>query len=74
MAREKLSEAKVRKTNQPGMYGDGGGLWLRIEGGSKTWVYRFMIAGRARSMGFGPYPDVSLADARARAMEGDAPR
>lgn len=31
--------------------------------GAKSWVFRFMLAGRSREMGLGPYPAVSLADA-----------
>ena len=55
------------------MYGDGDGLWLQvreIEGGlSKTWIFRFMFAGRPRYMGLGPLRQVPLAKARARASE-----
>src|SRR5262249_2954018 len=57
----------------PGMYGDGDGLWLqvrKIEGGlSKTWIFRYMFAGRPRYMGLGPLRQVPLAKARARASE-----
>ena len=69
----KLTAAKVSKVQSPGMYGDGDGLWLQvreIEGGlSKTWIFRFMFAGRARYMGLGPLRQVPLAKARARAGE-----
>ena len=36
--------------------------------GSKSWVYRFALEGKLRDMGLGPYPDISLAEARERAM------
>jgi hypothetical protein len=52
MASEKLSALKVARARASGMIGDGGGLWLRVAaGGSKGWIFRFMIAGRGRQMG-----------------------
>jgi hypothetical protein len=37
----KLMALKVDKANQPGMYGDGGGLYLRVtDDGAKNWVTR----------------------------------
>jgi integrase len=64
----KLSPAKVRQTTKPGMYGDGGGLWLHVgPSGSKSWVFRYMLAGKAREMGLGPIVTVGLALARERA-------
>ena len=52
------------------MYGDGGGLYLRVtDYGAKNWVFRFMLNGRARSMGMGPLHTVNLAEARKRAGE-----
>ena len=36
-----------------GMYHDGGGLYLQVRaGGAKSWIFRFMLDGRAREMGF----------------------
>ena len=32
-----------------------------------SWIFRYMLDGRSRAMGFGPYPRVTLAEARARA-------
>jgi integrase len=47
------------------MYGDGGGLWLIVgKTGARSWVFKYMIAGRSREMGLGPCPAVSLAEAR----------
>jgi integrase len=66
----KLTALKVDKTNQPGMYGDGGGLYLRVtDDGAKNWVFRFMLNRRARWMGMGPLHTVSLSEARKRAGE-----
>jgi hypothetical protein len=64
----KLTALKVDKAKRPGMYGDGGGLYLRVtEDGAKNWVFRFMLNGRARWMGMGPLHTISLAEARKRA-------
>jgi integrase len=70
MASEKLTAVKVAKTRIPGMLGDGKGLWLRVApGGSKSWVFRFMLAGRSREMGLGSVDDVTLGEARELARE-----
>ena len=50
----RLTALKVSKAVQPGMYGDGGGLYLRVtRDGTKNWVFRFMLNGRPRWMGNG---------------------
>ena len=53
-----------------GKYADGAGLWLfkRPDGGAQ-WILRVTIHGRRREMGLGPYPAVSLAEARRKADE-----
>jgi integrase len=49
----------------PGLFADGGGLYLQISpAGTKSWVFRFSLAGRRRDMGLGPVADVTLAQAR----------
>src|SRR6476660_3861321 len=66
----RLTALKVEKAKRPGMYADGGGLYLRVtEDGTKNWVYRFMLSGRPRWMGMGPLHTIGLADARNRAAE-----
>ena len=53
-----------------GKYGDGDGLQLTISApGRGKWTYRFMIAGKAREMGLGDYPAVTLTDAREKAQK-----
>lgn len=72
MARDigKLSAVGVRNQTKPGLHGDGGGLYLQVtESGSKTWIYRFMLAGRRRDMGLGALHTVSLAEAREEARQ-----
>jgi integrase len=51
------------------MLGDGGGLWLiikeRQDGSlSRRWVFRFRRGGVYSEIPLGPYPDISLSDAR----------
>src|SRR5262249_26509962 len=68
------SPLKVARAKASGMYPDGGGLYLQVgervtEHSGRSWIYRFMLNGRAREMGLGPYPLYSLADARAKVMD-----
>jgi integrase len=66
----RLTALKVEKAKRPGMYADGGGLYLRVTGdGTKNWVYRYMLGGRPRWMGMGPLHTIGLADARNRTAE-----
>jgi len=66
----RLTALKVEKAKEPGLYPDGGGLYLRVTPeGTKNWVYRFMLAGRARWMGLGPVSLYGLQDARQRALD-----
>jgi integrase len=66
----RLSAFKVDKAKQPGMYADGGGLYLRVaEGGSKQWIFRYVVNGRLRDMGIGPCHTLTLVEARERATE-----
>jgi integrase len=72
MAREmgRLSALAVKRESRPGMLHDGGGLYLQVTAaGAKSWIYRFMLNGRAREMGLGPLHTISLSEARARAAE-----
>lgn len=65
-----LTAARVAKMKKPGMYADGGGLYLNIaEGGSKSWIWRGVVRGRRRELGLGPVRDYSLAEAREKARE-----
>jgi integrase len=58
---------------EPGYHGDGGGLYLQVApAGSKSWIFRFALAGRRREMGIGSFPSVSLAAAREAASKARA--
>lgn len=66
----KLKAMAVLKLRTPGMHADGGGLYLHVSvTGAKSWIYRYMLAGRRRDMGLGSLNTISLADARARAAD-----
>ena len=65
----RLTALKVARAKRPGMYADGGGLYLQITKGGASWVYRFMLNGRAREMGLGPVHTITLAEARERATQ-----
>src|SRR5690606_12703380 len=46
---------------------DGGGLHLFISPtGAKTWRLAYRFEGKPKTMSFGPYPEVGLAEARER--------
>jgi integrase len=64
----RLTALKVDKAKRPGMYADGGGLYLQVTQGGASWIYRYMLAGRAREMGLGPRALFSLSAARAKAL------
>jgi integrase len=43
----KLKAVQVAREKRPGLYGDGGGLYLQVtESGSKSWIFRYWIAKR----------------------------
>jgi hypothetical protein len=66
--KHKLSVVQAKKELPPGLYGDGGGLYLQVSAyKTKSWVFRFMINGNARKMGLGDFELVTLADARKKA-------
>jgi integrase len=66
----RLTALKVsRVAGKPGLYADGGGLYLQITNGGASWVYRYMLKGKAREMGLGPLALYGLAEARAKALD-----
>jgi integrase len=65
-----LTAIKVANTKRKGLHPDGNGLYLRVtESGTKGWIYRYTVDGKARDMGLGPLASVSLAEARVAADE-----
>lgn len=75
-AEKKLTEAacKSAKPRSTIYYlNDGAGLRLRVRpDGSRTWIFRYRLNGREMSSGLGPYPQVTLQIARAKAQEAKA--
>ena len=70
MVQGKLTNKLVRAINEPGFYGDGNTLFLRVApGGSKQWVQRLTIHGRRRNIGLGGVNWVTLAEAREAALD-----
>ena len=78
---KELSALSVAKIKETGRYSVGGvdGLCLNVEGRSRVWILRAVVGKRRdkdgklkphrRDIGIGPYPEVSLAEARAKAIE-----
>ncbi len=72
-----LTAAFVRTISRPGVYGDGRGgrgLSLRVHRTAtgritRTWRQRVRIEGRLTSIGLGPYPEITLAGARQKALD-----
>ena len=76
---EELKPVQLRGLD-PGRHAVGGdpGLLLQVQtrdgrdqpnSGRSSWVLQYMIAGRRRQLGLGPYPEVTLADAREKARQ-----
>ena len=65
----RLTVRQVEAENEPGLHGDGGNLFLKVGevGGSKSWMFRHQVDGKVKKYGLGPFPTISLADARQRA-------
>ena len=65
-----LTAQFVKSASKPGKYFDGHGLYLRVdEGGGRYWVQRIVIRGKRRELGLGPATLITLAEARAAAIE-----
>lgn len=65
MARIKLLTARQVDHLPAGFHSDGGNLYLRVrDAGSRSWVFRYKLAGRTVEIGLGPVSDRSLSQAR----------
>ena len=63
----------MKKTQRPGKYPDGGNLYLQVSESkhkdnskaiTKSWLFRYSRFGKDTWLGLGPYPDVTLSEAR----------
>lgn len=72
-----LTDTQI-KAIKPGpkevFFNDGDNLFLRVRSTGKAWVYRYEKAGKTIKLGLGPYPAVTLAQARAKAYEANSQR
>jgi integrase len=67
-----LTALQVKNLKAPGRYFDSGGLVLQISStGARSWLFRYKRGNRKshREMGLGSLRDVSLAEARDKALE-----
>ena len=65
-----LTSVRLKSLSKPGKYADGNGLYLVVDpSGAKRWVLRTVVHGRRRDIGLGGVRLVSLAEARAKAIE-----
>lgn len=65
-----LSDAAVRNAKpraKPYKLGDFSGLYLQVQpNGSKLWRMKYRLLGKEKKMSIGPYPEISLSEARRR--------
>ena len=60
-----LTNLKIRSASTGNKLHGGGGLYLTLSArGWGKWTMRFMMNRKAQEVGLGPYPELSLADAR----------
>ena len=59
---------KIAKSHEkPYKMGDAGGLFLLVQpSGGKLWRLKYRVDGREKKLAIGPYPEISLAEARRR--------
>lgn len=67
-----LTDIVVRQLNQTGRYTDdqikGLHLWIKASN-QKYWIFRYTINGKRQNMSLGAYPEISLKQARQRAIK-----
>ncbi len=63
-----LTDAACRKP-RPGKHFDGHGLFLHVTASAKTWRMAYRLDGKAQTATFGPYPLLTLAEARQKRDE-----
>lgn len=85
MPTNSLTDAQIKRavpTERPYKLFDGGGLYLYVTAkGAKVWRVAYRLDGKQQTQSFGPYPETTLAQARAKRDElrgkvraGDDPR
>ncbi len=70
---ERITATFVKNTKRPGKYPDGGNLYLQVSKSTrkkksnavtKFWLFRYSRFGKDTWLGLGPFPDITLSDAR----------
>ncbi len=70
---ERITALFVKYTQRPGKYPDAGNLYLRVrkstrkvetDAVTKSWLFRYSRFSKDTWLGLGPYPDVTLSEAR----------
>lgn len=65
MALSEFSLRQAKPREKPYKLADGGGLHLAVQpGGSKLWRLKYRFGGKENVLSFGPYPLITLAEAR----------
>ncbi|PRY24848.1 integrase [Aliiruegeria haliotis] len=59
--------ARSIKSLPNGMHSDGGGLYLRAKGNSRSWIFRYTFGGKKKEIGLGSIQSVTLSTARQKA-------
>jgi integrase len=75
LARQKLTDRKIKGKLDPGRHYDHGGSGLHLhvrESGSRAWVQRIRLDGKYVDLGLGNYPSVTLSQAREKARANKA--
>ena len=65
----KLKALSVERLRREGRYSDGGGLYLSIKNGGRSWLFLYRSGDKRRELGLGPVSVISLDDARTKAAE-----
>ena len=67
----KLTQAALRSLiKKAGRHSDGGGLYFRVLDANKAYfVYRYTLNGKERETSIGPFPEISLGEARDKHAE-----
>src|SRR5262245_39866489 len=66
----RLTAIQVTRATKPGLYGDGGGLYLQVTSPTaRSWVYRYSLNGKARYLGLGSASAITLKRARELVIE-----
>lgn len=60
-----IAVKRLKPQEKPYRKADAGGLAIRVlPNGSKLWQFRYRVGGRENTLSIGPYPEISLAQAR----------